>query len=90
MLEAYFPDAQLGFWHKQGRHEVDFVIEHGRRVHAIEVKAGSRWQAGDLAGLRAFLDRTPSCAAAVLAYNGRDAVQLGDKLWALPLGRLLA
>jgi hypothetical protein len=28
--------------------------------------------------------------AAVLAYNGREAVQLGDKLFAIPLGHLLA
>ena len=56
---------------------------------AIEVKAASRWTERDLAGLRAFLERTPRCRAAILAYNGEQAVRLGDKLWAVPLSTLL-
>ena len=90
LLEAHLPDAQLTFWNEQGRHEVDFVIESGRKVIAIEVKAATRWRESDLSGLRAFLDRTPRCVASVLAYNGREAVQLGDKLFAIPLAYLLA
>jgi predicted AAA+ superfamily ATPase len=89
LLEAHLPDAQLGYWHEQGRHEVDFVIETGRRVFAIEVKAATRWSKGDLSGLEAFLDRTPACVAAVLAYNGQEAVKLADRLFAIPLGQLL-
>jgi hypothetical protein len=90
LLEAHLPDAQLTYWHEQGRYEVDFVIESGRNVVAIEVKAATRWSDGDLAGLRAFVDRTPACVAAVLAYNGREAVKLDGKLWAIPLGHMLA
>jgi hypothetical protein len=56
---------------------------------AIEVKAASRWTERDLAGLRAFLERTPRCRAAIMAYNGVQAVRLGDKLWAVPLSTLL-
>jgi predicted AAA+ superfamily ATPase len=89
LLEAHLPDAQLAYWHEQGRYEVDFVIEAGRRVFAIEVKAATRWGESDLAGLRAFLDRTPACAAAVLAYNGREAVRLADRLWTIPMGQLI-
>ena len=90
LIEAHLPGAQLSYWHEQGRHEVDFVIESGRRVVAVEVKAATRWSERDLGGLRAFLERTPSCVAAVLAYNGREAVRLDDKLFAIPLGHLLA
>ena len=89
LLEAHVPESQLGFWHEQGRHEVDFVIETGRKVVAVEVKAASRWTANDCSGLRAFLERTPACVAAVLAYNGREAVKLDDRLWAIPLGLLI-
>ncbi len=63
LLDAHQPDAQMGLWHEQGRQEVDFVIEPGRKVLAIEVKAATRWSGGDLSGLRAFLDRTPACVA---------------------------
>jgi len=89
LLEAHLPDAQLAFWHEQGRHEVDFVIEVGRKIFGIEVKAATRWSEGDLSGLRAFLDRTPACVAAVLAYNGKEAVKLDERLFAIPLGQLL-
>jgi predicted AAA+ superfamily ATPase len=90
LLEAHLPDAQLTYWHEQGRHEVDFVIETGRQVVAIEAKAASRWADSDLSGLRAFLDRTPTCVAAVLAYNGSEAVKLDERLWAIPMAHLLA
>lgn len=72
------------------RHEVDFLIELGRRVMAVEVKAVTRWNENDLSGLRAFLDRTPTCVAAVLAYNGREPVKFAEKLYAIPMGHLLA
>gem|GEM_PF-2651092 len=84
LLEAHRPDAQLAYWHEQGRYEVDFVIAMGRRVVAIEVKAATRWNAGDLASLRAFLARTPACAAAVLAYNGREPVKTGGQALGYP------
>lgn len=89
LLEAHLPDAQLAFWHEQGRHEVDFVIEADRKIFGIEVKAATRWSASDLSGLRAFLDRTPACVAAVLAYNGKESVKLDERLFAIPLGQLL-
>jgi predicted AAA+ superfamily ATPase len=90
LLEAHQPDAQLSYWHEQGRHEVDFVVETGRKVFAIEVKAATRWSGSDLSSLRAFLERTPDCVAAVLAYNGKEAVKLSERLFAIPLGHLLA
>ena len=89
LLEAHLPDAQFAFWHEQGRHEVDFVIELGRKIFGIEVKAATRWSEGDLSGLRAFLERTPACVAAVLAYNGKEAVKLGERLFVIPIGQLL-
>jgi len=32
----------------------------------------------------------PRCKAGNRCHNGKDAVRLGEKLWALPLGLLLA
>jgi predicted AAA+ superfamily ATPase len=89
ILEAHLPDAQLSYWHEQGRYEVDFVIEKSRSIVAIEVKAATQWGESDLIGLRAFLQRTPACTAAVLAYNGEESVMLQDRLWAIPMGKLL-
>ena len=74
----------------QGRHEVDFVIASGRRCLAIEVKGAGRFGERDLAGLRAFRERTSGLLAGVLAYNGTEVISLGDRLLAVPLGLLLA
>jgi hypothetical protein len=90
ILEAHLPQAELSYWHEQGRHEVDLVIESAGRVYALEIKSATRWSDSDLSGLRAFLDRTPQCEAAILAYNGRSVASLSPKLWAIPLGHLLA
>lgn len=90
IMEAHQPKARLHFWQVQGRHEVDFVIEHGSKVLAVEVKSGTRWSGRDLSGLKAFLSVTPNCTGAILAYNGEEQVSLGDRLWAVPLGTLLS
>jgi hypothetical protein len=43
----------------------------------------------DLAGLRAFLEKTPRCRAALPGYGGRDIVKLGDRLRAVLLAAAL-
>jgi predicted AAA+ superfamily ATPase len=90
LFAAWLPRAALGFWNVQGRHEVDFVVEYGDRVAAIEVKRGTRWTKHDLRGLRRFVDATPSCFAALLACGVSEPVHLDERLWAVPLGLLLA
>lgn len=90
ILDSEWPGARLSYWHIQGRHEVDFVIEQGRDTLAVEVKAGARWNDRDLAGLRAFLDKTKQCRLGILAYGGRETVSLGERLWAVPLAAVLS
>ncbi len=90
IIAARMPGASLHYWNVQGRYEVDFIIEAGRQCIALEVKMASWWEERDLTGLKAFLAATPGCVAAVLAYNGTEAVPLGERLWAVPLGMALS
>lgn len=90
ILDAHLPEAELGFWSIQGRHEVDFVISHQRRHVAIEVKAAGRFGARDLAGLRAFRRTTPGASVGILAYNGSEAFVPEKGLFVVPLGMLLS
>lgn len=90
IVDSRWPEANLYFWNIQGRHEVDFIIEAGKRCLAIKIKAASRWEERDLAGLRVFLSTTPHCVAAILAYNGTETVRLGEQIWALPLSIVLS
>lgn len=88
-LEPHLIGVRFYFWHEQSRQEVDFVLEFGRQVVAIEVKAKGRVESGDVKGLQDFLQRTPDCVAGVLGYSGREVLPLGDRLWAVPLQVLL-
>lgn len=90
LVANHRPEMELGFWNVQGRYEVDFVLSSARRSVAIEIKAASRFEERDLRGLRAFLGRTPGARAGILGYTGREAVSLGERLYALPLDLLLA
>lgn len=90
IVEAHIPNAKVFFWNIQGRHEVDFIVESGKEVVAIEVKAASRWNDRDLSHLQTFLSLTPHCKAAILAYNGTETVKLGNRLWAIPTRMLLS
>ena len=66
------------------------ILEAGQTTLAIEITGGTRWKAKDLAGLRAFLEGTPTCQAGLFAYNGTELVSLGKRLWAVPLALLLS
>jgi predicted AAA+ superfamily ATPase len=90
IINARWKEAQLYFWGIQGRNEIDLILEVGRSCLAIEVKPSGRWQKKDLSGLETFLAATPHCVAGVLCYNGAEAVRLGERLWALPLGLVLS
>lgn len=90
IMDAHLPDARLYFWNIQGRYEVDFVIESGRNLLAIEVKAASRWEDRDLSGLKAFMDQHPRCKQGILAYTGETVAQISPTIWAVPIGTLLS
>jgi predicted AAA+ superfamily ATPase len=90
IIGSRWKEARLFFWSIQGRHEVDFIVEVGQRCIALEVKSSARWEKRDLSGLEAFLAVAPHCKAAVLCHNGTEAVQLGEKIWALPLDLVLS
>ncbi|HEX3526130.1 MAG TPA: ATP-binding protein [Thermoanaerobaculia bacterium] len=90
LLGAHQPRTRLDFWSVQGRYEVDFVIDTGRTCIGIEVKAAGRFSDRDLAGLKAFMESTPTARAGILAYNGTEALSVGKDLYAIPLGLLLS
>lgn len=90
ILGTRLPAGELFYWRTQGGKEVDFVVEIGRETIAIEVKAGANWSRSDVSALQEFLSVTPNCKAAVIAHNGEEALQIGERTWAIPLGLLLS
>ena len=61
------PEVRLHFW-RDRNHEVDFVLERGRRVVAFEVKSGVR--KSNVSGLGLFGDRFDVMASIVVGEGG--------------------
>ncbi|MBA4379585.1 MAG: ATPase [Anaerolinea sp.] len=78
------PAGRLYFWRTQTGVEVDFVLEHGRHLLAIEVKRSDNPGYGDAAGLRAFLSEYPNASGGLLVHGGREIRRLDEKILAIP------
>jgi len=63
---------------------VDFLLQRGRELIAIEVKATSRPQAADFAGLKAVAE-LPQVSRRVLVHTGQRAFTTDDGVEALPV-----
>lgn len=66
--------------------EVDLLLQRGRELLAIEVKATDRYHTGLLKGLRA-LDELPSLVRRVLVYTGRRSFRSADGIEIWPARR---
>ena len=89
--QAGWHDGPVSFYHYRDKDqvEVDIVLERGRLVAGVEVKAGATVTSSDFRGLRRLRDDAgDDFAAGVVLYDGESAVGFGDGLYAVPV-RLL-
>lgn len=77
------PKAKIFSWRTPKGEEVDFVLEHGRRLLGVEVKLAEEAGYREAAGLRRFLEANPE-AAGLLVHNGRRIRRLDDRIVAVP------
>ena len=84
LSELLVPPARLHFWRLQNGQEVDFVVEHGRRLLGIEVKMSTQVGYGDTAALRQFLSAYPQASGGLVVYQGRVVRHLSEKIVAIP------
>ena len=88
--ELCTPRPDVLFWRTASGQEVDFVIEDGRRLLPIEVKAARTISAADVRWLEAFLfEHRHRARLGLLIYDGTDIRAVGAGVVAVPLGRLL-
>jgi hypothetical protein len=78
------PAGRLYYWRTRSGLEVDFVLEHGRHLLAIEVKRTTQPGYSDAAGLRAFLAEYPQAAGGLLLHSGNEIRRLDEKIIAAP------
>lgn len=78
------PAGRLHFWRTLEGNEVDFVLEHGRRLLAIEVKLTDNLGYRDTEGLRLFFKDNPNASGGLILYSGTQIKRLDEKIVAAP------
>lgn len=78
------PAGRLFFWRTREGREVDFVVEHGRKAIAVEVKATDHPGYGDIAGLQTFLREHPQAVGGLLLHSGSEIRRLDRNILAVP------
>jgi predicted AAA+ superfamily ATPase len=78
------PAGRLYFWRTHNGQEVDFVLEHGRRCLAIEVKRTANPGYSDAAGLHTFMAENPQAVGGLLLHSGREVRRLEERIIAMP------
>ena len=84
------PAPEVLFWRTTTDREVDFVIESGDRLLAIEVKATTRPRIRDITGLRLFREEyRDRFAGGLLLHAGSETQWMADGILATPWWRVL-
>lgn len=88
---ATHPDRpQVLYWRTSTDAEVDFVIESGDRLLAVEVKSGARVTYSDTKSMRLFLHEYADVAAGgVVLYTGDEVFWIAERILAVPWWRVV-
>jgi predicted AAA+ superfamily ATPase len=78
------PSANIFYWRTVSGHEVDFVIELGRKLVAVEVKSSSNVKYSDAANIKLFMKEYPQTKGAVIVYTGREIKRIGENIYCVP------
>ncbi|MBL8754103.1 MAG: ATP-binding protein [Planctomycetes bacterium] len=82
-------DIRISHFRDRDGGEVDFVLERGRRVVGVEVKAGATVSGSDFNGLRKLQTATKDAfAAGIVLHDGERCLSFGDRMFAVPLSLL--
>lgn len=84
-------DEGVKFFHFRNKDkvEVDIIIEQGRKLAGIEIKAAATVTQADFKGLNKLKDACgEQFSAGVVFYDGENILPFGDKLFAVPISWL--
>ncbi len=85
---------RLYYWRDRKGNEVDFVLEQGDSIVAVEAKSADRARQEDLNGIRAFTDslgkRRSLLKRSVVLHAGAGCAAMGNNSWALGTGWIFA
>ncbi len=76
---------EIFYWRPKSQTvEVDFIIRHGKRVIAVEVKSSEELTFADSRSLREFLNTHPEADRGILVYTGQKTYPLASNIYAVP------
>lgn len=87
--DGQVPAPEALFWRTTTDREVDFVVEAGGRLLAVEVKAAPNPGLADTRGLRLFRDEYPErFTGGLLLHGGREMQWMAEGVLAVPWWRV--
>jgi len=82
--ELMIPKAKVFYWRTTTGKEVDFVLEHGKKLLAFEAKLTRNPSFHDIKNLLTFADEYPNTMRGVLLHAGNSVKWLHSKILAVP------
>lgn len=83
------PRITVSHWRTSDGHEVDFVLEAGKKLLPVEVKSTSRPSGRDLRGMDLFLDAYANAPFGIVVCPCQRPRALSARILALPITWLL-
>lgn len=83
------PKAKIYYWRVVSGQEIDFVIEHGNKVLAVEVKLTNKIRYEDAKNLKIFMEEYPETVIGLIIYNGSELRYLDNNILAIPVSNIL-
>jgi predicted AAA+ superfamily ATPase len=78
------PHARLYYWRTVSGREVDFIIEYGKKLLALEVKLSSNVLTRDIKNILSFIDDYTETTLGIILYTGNEIKWLHSKVVAIP------
>jgi len=83
-IQLMSPFPKLYYWRTSTGNEVDFIIEWGRKIAAVEVKLADQVRQADLNDLRLFMEEYPKTIASIVVYTGDEIKRMDKNIIAIP------
>lgn len=89
LADLFKPKAHIYHYRTIGGQEVDFIIEYGNKLIAMEVKMADKVKYDDLKNIRIFMEEYPETIAGLIIYNGSELKYMDKKIIAVPISNIL-
>jgi uncharacterized protein len=82
--ELMVPKAKVFYWRTTNGKEVDFILEYGKKLLAVETKLTQNPSFSDAKNLLTFIEAYPETIRGILLHSGNSIKWLHSKVLALP------